>query len=299
LQVTEGEYSYIQRAPQTYTALEDVPDGEYDAAYLLMKADSVVHAARRTITLLKPEGYVVTFQNGIVEDAVGEAIDEERVISGIIGWGGTMHAPGVYERTTGGTIHIGELDGSISERLKLLAVACKTTGMSVIMTPNIRGALWSKLAINCTITTIGALTGDTLGELVKDARIRKVFLRTYSEVVDTAEALGITLERIATNPSLLYLPRGANFVQTFIKDVLVRLVGRRYGKQKSSSLQSLQRGRKTEIDYLNGYVVQQAQKVDVPTPVNAALVTMIKEIEGGQRQIARANVDDLAREIGL
>jgi ketopantoate reductase len=46
-------------------------------------------------------------------------------------------------------------------------------------------------------------------------------------------------------------------------------------------------------------VVQQAQKVDVPTPVNAALVTMIKEIEGGQRQIARANVDDLAREIGL
>jgi 2-dehydropantoate 2-reductase len=297
LALTDGEYSFSLRAPHTYTSLEDVPDGEYDAAYLLMKADGVVNAARRTITLLKPDGYVVTFQNGIVEDAVAEAIDKERVISGIIGWGGTMHAPGAYERTTGGTIHIGELDGGITSRLKDLAAACKTTGMAVIMTPNIRGALWSKLAINCTITTIGALTGDTLGELVKDARIRKVFLRTYSEVVDTAEALGITLERIATDPKLLYLPHGANFVQSIIKDVLVRVVGRRYGKQKSSSLQSLERGRKTEIDYLNGYVVQRAQQVNVPTPVNAALVKMIKEIEGGQREIGRANVGELVNEI--
>ncbi|MFN8374129.1 MAG: 2-dehydropantoate 2-reductase N-terminal domain-containing protein [Anaerolineae bacterium] len=189
LQITEGEYSYSVQAPDTYTDLEDVPSGEFDAAYLIMKAQNVVDAARRTITLLKPEGYVVTFQNGIVEDAVAEAIDKERVIGGIIGWGGTMHTPGVYERTTGGNIHLGELDGKVSEQLKLLAKACETC-MPVVMTDNIRGALWSKLAINCTITTIGALTGDTLGELVKDARIRKVFLRTYGEVVDTAEAAG-------------------------------------------------------------------------------------------------------------
>jgi 2-dehydropantoate 2-reductase len=296
LQVTEGEYNYSVRANDVYTDLEDVPTGDFDAAYLIMKAQTVVESARRSMTLLKPDGYVVTFQNGIVEDAVSEAVGAERVISGIIGWGGTMHAPGVYERTTSGTIHIGELDGQITERLKALAEACKTC-MPVVVTNNIRGALWSKLGINCTITTIGALTGDTLGELVKDARIRRVFLRTYAEVVDTAEASGITLERIATNPKLLYLPRGANALQAFIKDVLVRVVGIRYGKQKSSSLQSLERGRKTEIDYLNGYVVQQAQKVNVPTRANAALVKMIKEIEIGQRKIARGNIEDLLREI--
>lgn len=294
--VRDGQASYSVPAPDTYTDLEDVPDGDFDAAYLIMKAHNVVEAARRTITLLKPEGYVVTFQNGIVEDMVAEAIDKERVISGIIGWGGNMDAPGVYEKTTVGTIHIGELDGKISERLKGLATACETC-TPVVMTDNIRGALWSKLAINCTITTIGALTGDTLGDLVTDWRIRRVFLRTYGEVVETAEACGVTLEKIATDPKLLYISRDANMVQFIIKETMVRVVGIRYGKQKSSSLQSLERGRKTEIDYLNGYVVQQAESVDVPTPVNAALVKMIKEIESGERKISRENVDDLISEI--
>lgn len=298
LQITEGEYNYHVSAPDTFTALEDVPLGNFDAAYLIMKAPPVVDAARRTLLLLKADGYVVTFQNGIVEDAVSSAIGKQRVIGGIIGWGGTMHAPGAYEKTTGGGNHIGELDGSISERLKALKAACETCAPTT-MTDNIRGALWSKLAINCTITTIGALTGDTLGVMVKDARVRKVFLRTYSEVVDTAEASGVKLERIATNPKLLYLPPNTKGAQAFIKDLLVRVVGLRYGGTKSSSLQSLERGRKTEIDYLNGYVIQQAQKVNVPTPVNAALVKMIKEIEIGERKISRANIGDLVREVGL
>jgi 2-dehydropantoate 2-reductase len=207
-----------------------------------------------------------------------------------------MDAPGVYEKTTVGTIHIGELDGKISERLRGLAEVCETC-TPVVMTDNIRGALWSKLAINCTITTIGALTGDTLGDLVTDWRIRRVFLRTYGEVVETAEASGVMLEKIATDPKLLYISRDANMVQFIIKETMVRVVGIRYGKQKSSSLQSLERGRKTEIDYLNGYVVQQAESVDVPTPVNAALVKMIKEIESGERKISRENVDDLVYEI--
>lgn len=64
-----------------------------------------------------------------------------------------------------------------------------------------RGVLWSKLAINCTVNSVGALTGQTLGELLADARARRIFLRTYSEVVDTAEAHGIRLERIAADPS--------------------------------------------------------------------------------------------------
>ncbi len=298
LYVREGKQIFSIPAPDTFTNLEDVPYREFDAAYLIMKAHDVVESARRTIALLEPDGYVVTFQNGIVEDAVSEAIGKDRVISGIIGWAGTMNAPGVYEKTTMGAIHIGELSGKISERLKKLAQACETCA-PVKMTDNIRGALWSKLAINCTITTIGALTGDTLGEMLKDSMVRKLLLRAYSEVVDTAEASGIMLETIAANPKLLYLPVNANFMQTFVKDILVRIVGMRYGKQKSSSLQSLERGRKTEIDFLNGYVVQQAQRVNLPAPVNGALIKMIKEIENGQRKITRENLDDLIYEIKL
>ncbi|PJF23238.1 MAG: 2-dehydropantoate 2-reductase [Phototrophicales bacterium] len=292
LQITTPEGAATVPA-QAYTYLTDLPsDAQFDVAYLIMKATGVLDAVRQTIPLLKPEGYVVTFQNGIVEDAVAEIIGKERVVSGIIGWGGTMHAPGVYEKTSIGTTHIGELDGQITDRLRTLEKAMATSA-KVVVTTNIRGALWSKLAINCTITTIGALTGDTLGVMLQDKRMRRAFLRAYSEVIDTAEASGVTLERIATNPKLLYVPPNAGQLTWWIKDLLVRFVGRKYGKLKSSSLQSLERGRKTEIDYLNGYVVEQAKRVNVPTPVNAALVQMIKQIEAGERPIQRANLDDL------
>jgi 2-dehydropantoate 2-reductase len=144
---------------------------------------------------------------------------------------------------------------------------------------------------------LGALTGDTLGKMVRDRRVRQVFTRIYSEVIDTADLLGIKLERIAVNPRLLYLPPNANALNHFFKDVLVQFVGRRFGGSKASMLQSLERGRKTEIDFLNGYVVEQAKRVNVPTPVNAALVALIQEIETGTRPIDRSNLDDLLRQI--
>lgn len=292
LQITTPEGASTVPA-QAHTHLSEVSTDEgFDAAYLIMKANTVLDAVRETMPLLKTDGYVVTFQNGIVEDAVAEVIGRERVVSGIIGWGGTMHAPGVYEKTSIGTTHIGELDGQITDRLRALEKAMATSA-DVVVTTNIRGALWSKLAINCTITTIGALTGDTLGVMLQDKRMRRAFLRAYSEVVDTAEASGVKLERIAANPRSLYVPPNAGSLTWWVKDLLVRFVGRKYGKLKSSSLQSLERGRKTEIDYLNGYVVEQAKHVNVPTPVNAALVRMIKQIEAGERQIQRTNLDDL------
>ncbi|MBZ0281622.1 MAG: ketopantoate reductase family protein [Anaerolineae bacterium] len=296
LQITTPEGQAVVPA-KAYTALSDLPsDQRFDVAYLLMKANGVVEAAQQTIPLLNPNGYIVTFQNGIVEDAVGAAVGIQKVVSGIIGWGGTMTAPGVYEKTTPGETHIGELDGRLSSRVNNLAKAIETAA-PVVISQNMRGVLWSKLAINCTITTIGALTGDTLGVMLQDARVRRLFMRTYSEVIDTADALNIRLERIAANPRLLYVPKNANAITRFIKDMLVQMVGRRYGKMKASMLQSLERGRKTEIDFLNGYVVEQAQKVGIATPVNAALVQMVKEIEAGTRTIDRKNINDLLREV--
>jgi 2-dehydropantoate 2-reductase len=278
---------------KAYTHLDDLPTDEpFDAAYLIMKANNVVQAAAATRPLLKPDGYVVTFQNGIVEDAVSTVIEPERIVSAIVGWGGTMHAPGVYERTTTGATHIGELDGSITPRLQHLEAALENVA-PVVVTQNIRGALWAKLAINCTITTIGGFTGELLGDMMQDKQTRLAFIRAYAEVIDTAEKLGVTPEKIAANPKALYVAPDNDGVMLLIKDQIVRFVGRKYGRIKSSILQSLERGRPTEIDYLNGYVVEQARPVGVPTPVNARIVQLIKEIEAGTRSISPQNLDDL------
>lgn len=285
--------SFTVRA-EVYTSVSDAAGGGlFDAAYLCMKANSVVDAAAETARFLSPAGYVVTYQNGIVEDAVGQAIGIERVLSGIIAWGGTMHAPGQYERTTPGKTFIGELDGRITPRVNTVAAAVAHAG-PVSISQNMRGVLWSKLAINCTINSVGAIAGGTLGELLADRRVRQIFLRTYSEVVDTAEAQGVRLEPIAANPKLLYVPPGAGRVTLFSKDLLARMLGRKYRHARSSTLQSLERGRKTEVNFLNGYVVAAARKIGVSAPMNEALTRMIREIEGGKRGIGRHNIDELA-----
>jgi 2-dehydropantoate 2-reductase len=95
------------------------------------------------------------------------------------------------------------------------------------------------------------------------------------------------------DPMMLYLPSDAGSLTLFLKDLLVRIAGRKHGKLKSSSLQSLERGRKTEIDFLNGYVVEQARKVGVPAPLNEAITRMIKEIEQGKRKLSPTNMEEL------
>lgn len=293
---TTEEFQVLSRA---VVSLEDLDEPEpFGVAFLVMKANPVVEAARRTLPLLRgDQGYVVTFQNGVVEDAVAAAVGARRVVSGIIGWGATMHAPGVYEQTSGGQIHIGELDGRISDRVKELEAVLETV-CPVVISKNIRGALWSKMAINCMITTMGALTGQLLGEMLEDRRVRRAFLAIYREVLDTAQAAGIKVERIAANPRLLYLRPGAGRLNRFFKDQLMRIVGRRYRKLKSSMLQSLERGRPTEIDYLNGYVVETARRAGVPVPLNTLVTRMVKEIESGRRKIEQRNMDEVLAEMG-
>ena len=291
LQVTTARERFTQEA-RAFPTLEDLPEVKFDLSLLLMKAHPVVDIARRTVPLLEPWGYVVTCQNGIVEDDVAAAIGNKRVVSGIVGWGGTMHGPGVYEKTGPGSIHVGELDGGLSDRVQELGKVLESV-TPVVIHKNIRGALWSKLAINSIITTLGALTGETLGVMLAQRRIRDLALVLYSEVVGTAEAAGVKLEKIAAHPKLLYLPPEPLPGERWLKDLLARIVARRYGRLRSSMLQSLERGRKSEIDFLNGYVVRKAREVDVAVPVNEVLVRMINEIEAGEREIGMGNVDEL------
>lgn len=296
LAVTTPERSFRVGAPRVFTALEEAAvEAPFDIALLAMKATGVLAAADGVLPLLRsPDGYVVTLQNGIVEDAVAGLVGPSRVISGIVGWGATMHRPGIYERTSGGATHIGELDGTGSRRVRRLGelLDCATR---VDVNLNIRGALWSKLAINCCITTLGALSGQTLGDMLARSLGRRAFLHIYREVVDTAHAAGVRLESIATDPMRLYVPADASAPGRLWKSALVRLVGLRYRRLKSSSLQSLERGRATEIDFLNGHVVAEASKHGVAVPFNRAAVTLVKEIEAGTRPIHADNLAALVQ----
>ncbi len=282
----------VQFYTDVYTKLEELKGNKYDIIMLLMKANGVMNAARQSIEYLEKDGYMISFQNGIVEDELLEILGHDKLISGIIGFGGTMVRPGVYNKTSNGSIHIGELTGEITDRLNVLKEILDPVD-EVVITDNIRGALWSKLAINATINGMGVLTGQTLGEMLKNRKNRDIFLNIYREVIDTAIANGIVPERITADPMLLYKPIDAGRFTSFKKDMIIKIVARKHKNIKSSSLQSIERGRKTEVDYINGYVIKQAEKYSINVDYNKKLVEMVHEIEEGKRKILAENTNDI------
>ena len=294
LTMPEGRWTVPTTA---HTCLDEVA-GPFDAVYLAMKATEVEQAARDMTDYLSSEGYVVTLQNGVVEDRVGDILGRERVVGALVGWGATMHAPGVYEMTSRGELVIGELDGQVTPRVQRLKATLDTAAPTTIST-NIYGILWSKLAINCVITTLGAATGQLLGEMLQRKAIRRLALIITSEVIDVAEAHGVSLEPVGGTLDLyrLYLPpgrRGGGFgLDVIAKHAIMLVVGLKFRRLKSSMLQSLERGRRTEIGFMNGYVVKRGQEKVVPTPVNAALTALVRDIEAGTRPITPDNLESL------
>ena len=290
-----------QTVPATaHTRLDEVK-GPFDAVLLAMKATGVEEAARDAAKYLSPEGYAVTLQNGVVEDRVGAILGRERVIGALVGWGATMHAPGVYEMTSRGELVVGELDGRVTQRAQQLKATLDAAAPTALST-NIYGVLWSKLAINCVITTLGAVTGQLLGEMLKRGAIRRLALSIVSEVMDVAQAHAISMEPVGGTLDLqrLYLSperRAGGFGLDLVpKHAIMMLVGIKFRRLKSSMLQSIDRGRRPEIDFMNGYVVERGQEKGISTPVNAALTSMVREIEAGTRSPKPDNLKTLLHE---
>lgn len=280
-----------------YTQVTSV-EGPFDAVLLAMKATDVEAAARDVTPLLTPDGYVVTLQNGIVEDRVGEILGRDRVIGALVGWGATMREPGVYEMTSRGELTIGELDGTRTGRVRQLKTVLDTAAPTNIST-HIYGSLWSKLAINCVVTTLGAVTGQTLGKMLRRRTVRRLALAITSEVVDVAEAYNVEMEPVGGTLDIhrLYVPPEDRFggfrLSAVPKHAIILAVGIKFRRLRSSMLQSIERGRRPEIDTMNGYVIERGQEVGVDTPVNAALTKMVREIEVGTRVPKPENLDEL------
>jgi 2-dehydropantoate 2-reductase len=280
-----------------HTHLSQV-EGPFDVVLLAMKATDVKQAAQDVAGRLAPEGYVVTLQNGVAEDAVAAILGRERVIGALVGWGASLYKPGVYEMTSRGELVVGELDGQVTTRAQRLKAMLDAAAPTTVST-NIYGVLWSKLAINCVITALGAVTGQLLGQMLQRAAVRRLALAITSEVADVAQARGITLEPVGGTLDIhrLYLPAdrrlGGWGFDLLLKHAIMMVVGYKFRKLKSSMLQSIERGRRTEIDFMNGYVVECGREKGVPTPINAALTEMVREIEAGRRATSPKNLKDL------
>lgn len=266
--------------------------GSFDIALMATKAPELPDAARALLPHLTPDAAVVSMQNGFCEQALAEIVGSERTVGCVVGWGATLRSPAEVEMTSSGEFVIGTLDGSPHPKLESVRTMLAAI-VPTVATDNMTGHLYSKLIINSCITTLGVLCGQNLGEMLRMRRARELFIGIIEEAVAVADGWGIHIEPYAGKLDYPRFVRGSGFAADLRRHAFIRLMGFKYRKLKSSSLQSVLRGRKTEIDYLNGFITEKGRRCGVPTPLNDALVRMVHEIEGGKREITPKNFDDL------
>ena len=267
----------------------DLLGEKYDIVLIATKANDLCSAAKMCLPHLNEDSLVVSMQNGICEDELAAIVGKERTIGCVTGWGATMLEPGKFDMTSGGEITIGNINGESNERLHDLKEIFDSI-LPTTISDNIYGALYSKLIINSCITTLGAICGIPHKEMLMNSKIRDVFLKIVREAILVSDAMGIQVEPYAGKLNYYTFLKSDSFIASFKRHLTVRIIGLKYRKLKSSSLQSIERGRPTEIDWFNGYIVAKAKKYGIHVPVNIALVEMIKEIEQGKRKIDSENL---------
>jgi 2-dehydropantoate 2-reductase len=281
-----GDHSVKVKAVKDIEALT----ANIDTVLLATKATDCVEAARSVLPFIREDASVVSLQNGICEDVIADVVGPDRVIGCVVGWGATMHGPGELEVTSPGEFVIGTREGKPDDRLPRLKQMLDEV-VPTRISSNIMGELYSKLIINSCINSLGVIAGLKLGKLLANRRVRLIFVDVMREAMAVAHAMNIKVEP-GGGGKLDYYRFLAN--RTLLGDlwrhVLIRMVGFKYRRIRSSSLQSLERGRLTEVDFLNGYICDKGREYGVPTPVNTAVVKMIKQIEAGTRKIALENL---------
>jgi 2-dehydropantoate 2-reductase len=252
---------------------DGLPEDEYDLILLCTRTADIESALGRAAPLLAADGAVVCLQNGLPEERAAKIVGPRRVLGAVIGWSATKTAAGECLVTGKGKFTL----GGESPRLCDAALALSSV-FPVRQTRNLAGARWSKLALNCALSTLGAISGLSLGEMAARPEVRDLALRVIAEVVEVAREKGVRLERVSgIRPDRLIA------LQRPLQHAAVWLAVRGRTRQRTGMIALLQQGRPAGVEDLNGLIDR---------PLNRRLVEMVREIERGKRKIDPRNLKE-------
>lgn len=269
----------------------DQMEGFYDIVFYLVKQTNNEAALRQLLPHLGENSVVCTMQNGVPEDAVAAVVGKERTIGCTVSWGATWLSPGVSMLTSEPskmTYDIGELDGKITHRVKKAADILNLSGKAEVVT-NLPGVRWTKLLVNATFSGMSAALGCTYGDIMDNDKALACVAHIANETLQVASALGINLEPMQGHDlRVLSFKTSKEMVSKF---PIFKLVWGPHRLLRASMLQDLEKGRKTEIDAINGVVCAYGRKVKVPTPINNKVVEIVKGAEQGENGYDFSNLD--------
>jgi 2-dehydropantoate 2-reductase len=271
-----------------------------DIAFVCMKSYDTRWAAQLIRQYLAPSGYVVSLQNCMNEATIAE----------VVGWGKTLgciasnisvhlHAPGQIHRggLVGGTRHTvyrtGEVHGRLTERAQEV---CRLVSHadSAKATDNLWGERWSKLVANSSANGVSACTGLPGAELTANETIRHFQARLASEAIRIGQRLGYKLEEIGHQDPELIARAGEGDPAALKEYDEHRLAAPRgSAEQRPSMGQDMAKGRRTEIEFLNGFVVREGEKVGLQARANERLVDIVTKVERGELQQDPRHITEL------
>lgn len=272
-----------------YCTTEALGDKKFDIIIIATKYDHMAECARQILPFVAEGGLVVGMQNGLLTQELGEIVGRDKVVGCMIGFGATRNKANDVTMTSLGEFYVGMLDGRKPRILEVFAEMLKSV-LPTKISMEIERQQYSKLIINSCINAVAGITGKTLGEILKDNRAKDLFLNIAREGMAVAKAMKINVPKYGLVLEYKMLALGNNKVYNGLCKLVVGMVGKLYSDVKPSTLQSLEKGDKTEIDILNGFFAQNGKKYSVPTPVNTKLVEMIHEIERGERKMTSDNL---------
>jgi 2-dehydropantoate 2-reductase len=224
---------------------------------------------------------VLVVQNGIdgVRDAA-ELLPDSPIIGGLATSATSYLSPGLIDVTAAGAMFVGVLDGSTAPAHAVASILNPVIPTTV--TENFHGAQWTKLVIN-QVNALPAITGLSVQEVVEHGGLRRIIAASIRETARVGLAAGVRFEPIQSlTPTII---RMMSVAPLWLGAQLPRLLGARAGDvpNPGSTLQSIQRGQPTEIDYLNGAVVREAERLGRTAPVSVTLVELVHEVERSGR----------------
>ena len=296
-----AEFSVPVRALHVTDAQQLAKETPVDVAFVCTKSYDTAWATMLIRQYLAPAAYVVSLQNCM----------NEETIAGIVGWGRTLGCiasritvnlpePGHIHRGAGKggnaytVFRAGEMHGGVTQRAKEI---CRLVGHadSAKVTDNLWGERWSKLVVNAMSNGLSACTGLSVVQMLHCEPIRRFSTQLGSEAIRVGQAHGYRLEDIMQMPpeTIARAGEGDEAAMKACDEQRLKEGTRTSVEQRPSMGQDMQKGRRSEIEFINGFVVREGEKVGLSCPANAALTDLVKRVERSELKPDPRNITEL------
>ncbi|NIM57683.1 MAG: 2-dehydropantoate 2-reductase [Candidatus Aminicenantes bacterium] len=232
-----------------------------DLIFICVKAYCLVDVASEISEVLPSPPKIVVFQNGLDnEDQAAKIFGKENVIRCIINYAGAMASDTEVEITFfNRPNYIGVMDKENTSLAQELAETLTRSGLDTEYTDDIKKHEWEKAILNACLASVSTITGLTMKEVMDSPPLREIVENLLLEGIKVAEGTGVKFSSNFYESGLSYLSKG--------------------GYHKPSMLVDMEKGGKTEIDFLNAKIVEYGEKLGIPAPFNWTVTTMIKGLE--------------------